>query len=371
MNRFYVDPAASRGAVEGIGSILGGLARRQQNQQMQQLAQANKARMQEAIKIFESGDADAISSFMLQNPDMQNAVIKAQQFRNDATKAKRIESLQRIALGEPVSKVAEEAAQFIRSEGGTPEQTEAFGRLPQDVAQKRAMSELALVMEPQQYKAFSESMGVMSAPELQRIDIEREKLNVRKLENEQRSLDRVLSRETNELKREELKLKIDERQTKLDESKKAIADSVSKKSADSKATRRLVDEMITHPGLNKAVGLSSILPTAPGGKAADYEVMLDTLKSKQFLNEIQKMKGMGALSNAEGEKIAAAAEALSLSQSEDAHRKALKQIKDGLATIDNPGTYNKQSNQISEGTVIRNPKTGQTMILRNNQWVAQ
>ncbi len=89
-----------------------------------------------------------------------------------------------------------------------------------------------------------------------------------------------------------------------------------------------------HAGLNASVGLPSINPLdgnlagfiVPGSRAADFNAELEALKAQVFLPMVQSMKGMGALSNAEGEKLTAAIGALNTSQSEEAFRASLDRI---------------------------------------------
>ena len=177
------------------------------------------------------------------------------------------------------------------------------------------------------------------------LALNREKLLTRQQELAERATDR-------ELKREELKLKTEQRKQKLEQEKKAAELSETKAEDTRTGTIDLVNRMLDHPGLESAVGLSSVAPTIPGGEAADFEVLLDTLKGRQFLTEIQKMKGQGSLSDAEGKKIEAAAESLSLSQSEEAFKDALNRIKEGLETIKPAGTYSTEKNNESSETVI-------------------
>ncbi len=84
-------------------------------------------------------------------------------------------------------------------------------------------------------------------------------------------------------------------------------------------------------GLENAVGLSSIFPTAPGSKAADFEARLDTLKAQSFLPQVALLKGAGALSDAEGKKLSDSIGALSPKMSEGAFRKSLADIRNTFA----------------------------------------
>lgn len=88
----------------------------------------------------------------------------------------------------------------------------------------------------------------------------------------------------------------------------------------------------THPGLQAAVGAKGITGgllggwIVPGTNAADFAAELDAMKAQVFLPMVQSMKGMGALSNAEGEKLTAAIGALDPKQSEGQFQKSLDRI---------------------------------------------
>lgn len=92
-----------------------------------------------------------------------------------------------------------------------------------------------------------------------------------------------------------------------------------------------IDRLMTHPGRKAATGGSSMLWTRPGSEAANFEAELEALKAQAFLPMVQSLRGMGALSNAEGEKLVNAVGALSVSQSESAFKASLGRIKADLA----------------------------------------
>ena len=71
-------------------------------------------------------------------------------------------------------------------------------------------------------------------------------------------------------------------------------------------------------------GLTSLSGMVPGTDAYEFQSQLENLKAQVFLPTVKAMQGMGALSNAEGEKIAAAVENLKpgISQQEMARRLA-------------------------------------------------
>ena len=69
----------------------------------------------------------------------------------------------------------------------------------------------------------------------------------------------------------------------------------------------------------------------PGTDASDFNKELESFDSKLFLSNIQAMKGMGALSNAEGAKVSAAAGAIKAGMSEKAFVANMNTIKQALA----------------------------------------
>jgi hypothetical protein len=90
-----------------------------------------------------------------------------------------------------------------------------------------------------------------------------------------------------------------------------------------------------HPGLSVAVGASIQPPIpfygdVPGTDKADFNAELDTFKSQTFLPMVQNLKGMGALSDAEGKKLTDAVGALNTNMSEKAFKESLLRIEADL-----------------------------------------
>lgn len=96
-------------------------------------------------------------------------------------------------------------------------------------------------------------------------------------------------------------------------------------------------------GLDAAVGFSSLLPTRPGSDAADFEAKLDSFKAQTFLPMVQNLRGLGALSDAEGSKLSAAVGSLSTKQSEDQFKSSLKTIRTTLMAAQERARKNTQS----------------------------
>ncbi|KQS01496.1 hypothetical protein ASG11_17740 [Sphingomonas sp. Leaf357] len=100
---------------------------------------------------------------------------------------------------------------------------------------------------------------------------------------------------------------------------------------------RSANDLLTHPGLSAAVGSGfdpasygkinpvTGLPFA-GTNAANFRARLDTFKAQTFLPQVQALKGMGALSDAEGKKLTDAVGALNPNMSEDEFKASLRVI---------------------------------------------
>lgn len=77
--------------------------------------------------------------------------------------------------------------------------------------------------------------------------------------------------------------------------------------------------IIDHPGRKAATGKSAIFNkvTLPGTDRAGFQARLETFKAQTFVPMVAQLKGMGALSDAEGKKLTAAVGALDPNMPED------------------------------------------------------
>jgi len=90
----------------------------------------------------------------------------------------------------------------------------------------------------------------------------------------------------------------------------------------------LLDKLEKHKGFDNLFGTNVGIPTwVAGSDAADAKVLFNQIDAKGFMEAIKDMKGMGALSNAEGEKASAAFLGLNPSMSEDAARESINEAK--------------------------------------------
>lgn len=83
--------------------------------------------------------------------------------------------------------------------------------------------------------------------------------------------------------------------------------------------------LLLHPGRSMATGASGVLPTIPGTDARDFEARLNTYKAETFVPMVSALKGMGALSDAEGKKLTESVGALERTMSEKGFEDSLKE----------------------------------------------
>ena len=142
-------------------------------------------------------------------------------------------------------------------------------------------------------------------------------INISKLNSQIAAMNAATSREGNSIKKQELQLKL---QDKID----ARDAKVNEKAAEVTSGRATIDNMLNTADrvlntpmdvIGSAAGpISSRTPTL-SQDTANFEELLNTLSSQAFMAQIPALKGMGALSNAEGEKLQSSLQNLSLRQS--------------------------------------------------------
>lgn len=153
----------------------------------------------------------------------------------------------------------------------------------------------------------------------------KEDIGIAKESNRIAAMTAAANRENNAIKRKELLLKLDDAAVARDEK-------IRGKVADVEAGASNIDNMLNtivriqkNPRLNSVIGaIEGRIPAITNDESADAIALIETLGSQAFLSQIPNIKGMGALSNAEGEKLQAAFQNLSRKQSE-------KQFKETLA----------------------------------------
>lgn len=131
------------------------------------------------------------------------------------------------------------------------------------------------------------------------------------------ALNSQIAREGNAIKREENQLRLREMIDKRDTAVREKAAEVESARADMDNFLNTADRVLKTPKnvIGSAAGpISARMPTL-SQDTADFEALVETLGSQAFMSQIPKMKGAGALSEREGDKLQASLQNLSLKQS--------------------------------------------------------
>lgn len=154
-------------------------------------------------------------------------------------------------------------------------------------------------------------------------------VNLRKLELQDKALERQISRETNQVQLGVLQDKRAATQRELEQAKTDKVDAYNSGMDTMTRTIDTANKVLNSHGFTGYFG-TNLNPLSsrfiPGTDAADTSALVDTLRSQGFMSGIQQMKGLGALSNAEGQKVMDAIGNLSANQSEKSARAAIKTI---------------------------------------------
>ncbi|KLF52094.1 DNA injection protein [Klebsiella aerogenes] len=352
-------------AVLGATNVLQGLKQYDQNKRQGEFQQAYG-------NAFASGDRNAMRQLAVQYPEQFDAIRNGMKFVDEDQRntVGNLAASARLASSSPEAMGAwlqNNAADLSRA-----------GINPQDVAQLYQQN-------PQEFSEFAEHLGMAALGPVDYFNaqdkivgqaLNRDKLNetirsnqagealqqrgqditvrgqnisaenarlsreIQRAELQDKTLDRQIARETNSLKLEEL------RQKQEDARQKAAVARADRQAAAQGAVDTFstaldsLGELERSPGLSKAVGVRSAFPTLPGSDAANFEARLDTFKAQTFLPMVSSLKGMGALSDAEGKKLSDAVGALSPKMSEKAFRDSIGKIRGQLES--KLGTVKKQ-----------------------------
>ncbi len=85
----------------------------------------------------------------------------------------------------------------------------------------------------------------------------------------------------------------------------------------------ILDQIVANPNIEMGTGFSSIMNTIPGTVGYDFQNLVNQAKSGAFLTAIDKLQGMGALSNTEGLAATAAIARMDTATSKQAFLKAV------------------------------------------------
>lgn len=131
----------------------------------------------------------------------------------------------------------------------------------------------------------------------------------------------------NDLKRQELELKIKEAENTLADRARAKVADVESATSTIDNLLNTVDRIKQNGSLNSVVGsIQGRMPALVSDEANDAISLIDTLGSQAFMSQIPAMKGTGALSEREGDKLQSSLQNLSRVQSEEQFRANLDEV---------------------------------------------
>lgn len=185
---------------------------------------------------------------------------------------------------------------------------------------------------------FSGQAEQMSAYQQASTDLRKQELEFNKQQKQMdlqlKVLESQMKREDNDLKRQDLALKIEDQKQKIADAAKQRETMTREKDTELKQANFSMDNMLnTVERIKKSPKLDSVIGTVQGrmdayvdDEAAATIRLIEGLGSQAFMAMIPSIKGMGALSNAEGDKLAASLQNLSRVTSEDAFKENLSEV---------------------------------------------
>ncbi len=230
----------------------------------------------------------------------------------------------------------------IMKRGGNPADTinlmMAYDKDPEQA--KQIMRSVGAGLESAGYQTgiFSGQPEQMTQFQQASTDLRKQELEFNKqqkqLDLQLKVLESQMKREDNDLKKQDLALKIEDQKQKITDASKQRETLSREKDAELKQANFSMDNMLnTVERVKKSPKLDSVVGSIQGrvdayvdDEAAATIRLIEGLGSQAFMAMVPSLKGMGALSNAEGDKLAASLQNLSRVTSESAFRENLNEV---------------------------------------------
>lgn len=249
----------------------------------------------------------------------------------DVEQAKALETWAKMAEINPGA-VTKSIGLMVAQLPGGDKVIESLGKIGTET---RAQEMQPVAMREAQAKATTAEVGAKFAESKAISDLEQAGWNIKKMQADMdiakqnariAAMNAATAREGNSLKRQELQLKVNEAIQKRDEGIRA-------KVADVETGRFNIDNMLntadrifSNPELPSVLGtIQGRMPVILSDKAQDAVALIETLGSQAFLSQIPNIKGLGQLSNTEGDKLQNSFQNLGRVQSEEQFRANLKE----------------------------------------------
>lgn len=302
----------------------------------QELTSAQAAQQRALTAASEGSEARAITKFA---PELRETIAKAEAAVADAEKrvAEAKDTPTRLAAEQDlrVAQTARETALTAASVGG---EARAVAKAPSELIEARAKADKGIA-DAKTAQATAKNADETAAANAKRATAEAEKARIEaKFEEEKiklgfrkteqdiiiakenariAALQAAQAKETNNLKRLELQQKIDDAKEKRNATEREQKATFTSQVADIDNFLNTAERIMQTPKniIESATGpIASRLPTT-SADVADFESLIETLGSQVFIAQIPKIKGTGALSEKEGDKLQASVQNLSLKQS--------------------------------------------------------
>lgn len=154
----------------------------------------------------------------------------------------------------------------------------------------------------------------------------------------------------NDVQRQLIEQRIQDLQAKADEKQQTLQAQAQGRVASFDSALDTLDLLSKHPGKKDVVGAltGGIMSIVPGTNAAGFASQLETFKAQTFIPQVAALKGMGALSDAEGKKLTAAVGALDVKMKPAEFDASVARIKADLEAAKQramkmPGTEKQQT----------------------------
>lgn len=322
----------------GFQSLAANAQRMQQAEQQQMQTKEASDLLRTFYKSQQEGNPDynSLNEAILRSPDLAQNVLSGIGLQDKQRQQKAASDVvtlyQSLGNKDAFNRAAAVRVNEIMASGGDPKDTLELVRVyneqgPEAAAMSLKQVGAALVNQgfvKPELVGFGGGVEPMTAYQQASTDLRKQELQLKALESQQKMMERALAKETNDLKKQELELKLQETQQKIDDNKRQKEVASNEKDAGLESARMNVDNMLnsilrvknTPEGtIAAATGpVDTFFPTVQQD-VADFEELVNTLGSQAFLSQIPLIKGMGQLSNAEGEKLQAALQNFSLRQS--------------------------------------------------------
>lgn len=263
-----------------------------------------------------------------------NPAIAVDRLKQEAEAARNSGDAEEAALFDRLATAAADPAQgpsvafkaLVQSASAIPGAKEMFDTIDKGMGTAREEAMFPSKLNEAQSNAKKAAVAAKFAESNAALDLQKKGWDITKIQEDIKiakqnagiaALNSQIAREGNAIKREENQLRLREMIDKRDTAVREKAAEVESARADMDNFLNTADRVLKTPKnvIGSAAGpISARMPTL-SQDTADFEALVETLGSQAFMSQIPKMKGAGALSEREGDKLQASLQNLSLKQS--------------------------------------------------------